>query len=98
MQIELVKAPTKSFLEMLCNNVRPTDRRDIEEKSWAAVGLLQAKLIELYRAADLAEKASNVKAVLVMGNCPQHVQMLAVLGTSASVRAALDKIADAYER
>lgn len=98
MQIELVKAPTKSFLEMLYNNVRPTDRREIEEKSWPAVGLMQAKLIDLYRAADLAEKASHVKAILVLGNCPQHVQMLAVLGTLASVRAALDKISDTYDK
>lgn len=97
MQIELVKAPSRSFLEMLCNNIRATDRKEIEKKSWPAVGLLQAKLIDLYRAADLAEKASNVKVVLVMGNCSQHIQMLAILGTLASVCESLDKINKAFE-
>ena len=92
MRIELIKAPSKSFMEMLLNNTRPADRKRLEGIHWGAVGLVQAKLIDLYRAADSAEKASNVVSILVLGSCPQHVQMLAIVGKQAAVRAALDKI------
>jgi hypothetical protein len=58
--------------------------------------LIQSLLIDLYRASDIAEKASDVRTALVMGNCPQHIQMLAVLGTQAAVHAAVQKIRDSF--
>ncbi len=98
MRIELIRAPTGSFLRMLLNNVHPLDRKHLEGMQWGAVGLIQAKLIDLYWAADAAEKASNVKTALVIGSCPQHIQMLAILGQQAGVQAALDKIRESYRR
>ncbi|UCG13540.1 MAG: hypothetical protein JSU72_03415 [Deltaproteobacteria bacterium] len=92
MRIELIRSPTQSFLEMLLNNIRSSERKRIDLTRWGAVGLVQARLIELYWAADVAEKASNVVTALVMGNCPQHIQMLAIFGQQAAVRTALDKI------
>ena len=92
MRTEIIRAPTESFLEMLVDNVRPTERKRLEDKHWWAIGLVQAKLIDLYWAADVAEKASNVVTVLVMGNCPQHIQMLAIAGHEAGVQAAMAKI------
>ena len=92
MRIELIRSPTESFLQMLLNNVRPSERKRFEDSRWGAVGLVQARLIDLYWSADVAEKASNVVTALVMGNCPQHIQMLAIFGQQAGVRAALDKI------
>lgn len=95
MKIELIRSPSESFLRMLLNNVRPNERQRMEEGQWGAVGLVQGKLIELYRSADLAEKSSQVVTALVMGNCPQHIQMLAVLGKEAAVKTAMNKI-EAY--
>ena len=95
MRIELVRSPSESFLQMLLNNIRPGERKRIEGTRWGAVGLVQARLIDLYWAADVAEKASTVVTALVMGNCPQHIQMLAIFGQQAGVRTALDKIKDA---
>ncbi|MBW1979625.1 MAG: hypothetical protein JRJ12_00225 [Deltaproteobacteria bacterium] len=92
MRTELIRSPTAAFLQMLLNNIRPQERKKIEGTRWGAVGLVQARLIELYWAADVAEKASNVVPVLVLGNCPQHIQMLAIFGQQAAVRTALDKI------
>jgi len=98
MKIEIIRSPTESFIEMLMNNVRPPDRKKLEGVRWGAVGLMQSLLIDLYRAADIAEKASDVRTALVMGNCPQHIQMLAVLGTQAAVNAAMLKIRDSFEK
>jgi hypothetical protein len=92
MQIELIKAPTAAFIEILLNNIRPNDRQRLGGTKWGAVGLVQGRLIDLYWACDVAEKASSVSVSLVMGNCPQHIQMLAILGKQAAVKQALDKI------
>jgi hypothetical protein len=91
MRVEIIRAPSPAFLEMLLNNIRPSERRRVEGK-WGAVGLIQSKLIDLYRASDVAEKSSNVVTALVMGNCPQHIQMLAIFGAQAEVDAAAAKI------
>ena len=98
MKIELIKAPSKTFLEMILNNVRLSDRKRLEISHPGAVGLIQTALIDLYKAADLAEKASDVMTALVLGNCPQHVQMLAVFGKQAGVKTALDKIRKVYNK
>ncbi len=94
MQIELIKAPTIAFLEMLLNNIRVSERKGLESIKWGAVGLVQGRLIDLYWACDIAEKASSVLVALVMGNCPQHIQMLAIFGKQGDVKQALDKIGE----
>ncbi len=97
MTVRVVRSPSPSFKELLLANVRPADRKRLEAEAWGAVGLVQAKLIALYWAADVAEKASQVATGLVMGNCPQHIQMLAVVGQQAAVQAALDKIREQWK-
>ena len=39
-----------------------------------------------------------IMTALVLGNCPQHVQMLAVFGKQAGVETALDKIREVYNK
>jgi len=98
MNIELISAPTSSFIGMLMSNICPTKRKLLEGIHWGAVGLVQARLINLYKASDLAEKGSDVKTALVFGSCPQHTQMLAIFGRQAEVKTALDKIEEAYRK
>ncbi len=98
MKIQLIKAPTDRFLEMLLGNIRSSDRGHLAGVRYGAVGLVQTSLINLYRAADLAEKASNVKTALVFGNCPQHIQILAIFGKHAEVNAALDKVREIFQK
>lgn len=98
MKIEIINGPTEAFQKMLMNSVSPLYRDAIQPMQWGAVGLIQARLIEIYFSADLAEKASDVKTALVSGNCPQHIQMLAILGNPAAVKAAIDKIQNYYSR
>ena len=92
MRMEIINGPGESFLEMLTVNLRPADRKRVEGRHWGAVGLVQSKLIDLYRAADAAEKAAPVVTVLVLGNCPQHIQMLAVLGGQSDVDSAMARL------
>ena len=98
MKIEIINAPSKAFLEMILNNVRLSDRKRLEIAHPGAVGLIQASLIDLFKSADLAEKASDITTVLVLGNCPQHIQMLAIFGKQAGVKTALNKICEIYNK
>lgn len=92
MILRLIRSPNASFIDMLLANVKPSDRKRLEEGPWGAVGLVQARLIDLYWAADVAEKSSCVTVGLVKGNCFQHTQMLAMVGHLAAVQAAMKKI------
>lgn len=96
MKIEIVQGPSPAFIGMLTSNLGATLRDTIPLTKWGAVGLIQATLIEIYRSADLAEKASDVTTALVYGNCPQHIQMLAIFGNSEAVKTALKKIQNYY--
>lgn len=96
MNVRLVRSPSGSFKEMLLAHVRPSDRQRMEAQTWGAVGLVQTRLIDLYWAADIADKASRVATGLVMGSCPQHIQMLAIVGHQSAVQAALDKICEQF--
>lgn len=98
MQFELIKAPQNAFLQMLLTNIRPAERQSLDGVQWGAVGLMQAKLIDLYWAADVAAKASNVITAMVMGNCPQHIQLLAIFGKQTGVQTALNKIREGQAR
>lgn len=96
MKIKLVKAPQQGFLRLLLSNLRAQERLPVDSPKWGAVGLVQAPLIDLYWAADAAEKASPVTVALVQGSCPQHTQMLAIVGKQADVAAALAKIREGH--
>ncbi len=97
MKLKLIKAPQERFLRLLTDHLHPAERKSFEDHKWGAVGLVQASLINLYWAADAAEKASPVAVTLVHGSCPQHTQMLAIFGKQADVVAALDKIREGMQ-
>ncbi|WP_028581708.1 BMC domain-containing protein [Desulfogranum japonicum] len=92
MRLELIKAPQKDFLQMIRAHLNTGERQIIGNVQWGAVGLIQASLIDLYWAADAAAKASNVTVTMVNGNCPQHIQMLAIFGRQTDVQTAMDKV------
>ena len=43
-------------------------------------------------ASDIAEKAAGVTVEDIKGNCPQHMLVLAILGDTSSVEAAIMQI------
>ena len=58
----------------------------------AAIGLVQGKVIDMVCASDVAEKAAGVESFDVKGLCPQHMTMIALVGDTSSVEAALNQI------
>jgi microcompartment protein CcmL/EutN len=75
---------------------RSASKGFFENKTWDAIGLVQGKLSEMLVAADVAEKAANVKALEIRGVCPQHFTMIALFGDTASVNEALNSISQTF--
>jgi len=94
MDIQIIKSPSDGVMEMLQR--RSSAKNFFENKAWDAVGLVQGKLSEMMVAADIAEKAANVRVEEIMGVCPQHFSMIAIFGDTASVNEALKSISQAF--
>jgi microcompartment protein CcmL/EutN len=76
-------------MAMLLRRMVPAARKEVEGRCFDAVGLVQTDLPSLFYLADVGQKAGNVLAVEITGNCPQHVSTIAFFGDTAAVGAAL---------
>ena len=94
MDIEIIKSPSAGVVEMLQR--RSSAKGLVENMDWDTVGLVQGKLSEMLVAADIAEKAANVRVEEIKGICPQHFSMIAVFGDTASVSEALHSISQTF--
>jgi len=65
------------------------------EVPFTAVGLIQGKVVDMIAAADVAEKAANVKVFDLKGICPQHITMIGIFGDIAEVKASIAAIEEA---
>ncbi len=62
------------------------------EIPFTAVGLVQGKLVDMIAAADVAEKAGDVRVFDLRGLCPQHITMIGIFGDIADVEASIAAI------
>ena len=65
------------------------------EVPFTAVGLVQGKVVDMIAAADVAEKAGNVRVFDLKGICPQHITMIGIFGDIADVKASMAAIEQA---
>ena len=92
MRYRVIKAPSPSLLRMLARRASPEVRERIVKGKWDAVALVMDSLPNLFFYADVAEKRANVLVEEIWGICPQHFTMIAILGDTASVEAAINAI------
>ena len=85
----VIRAPRPSVTAMLLRRMPPEGRRQVENLQFDAIGLFQTNLPNLFYYSDMAQKAGNVVAVEVLGNCPQHVSTVALFGSNEAVNAAM---------
>ena len=90
MDLRIIKSPSKSTLEILKRRIG--SGINAEYGHVGAVGLVQGKMIEMFCAMDIAEKAVDVSVGDVKGKCPQHMIMIAIFGDTAAVEAAMQDI------
>lgn len=89
----LILAPSESTRRMLTRRMtfgRASEEAEgLRRQSWGAVLLLQGPVPEIFYAADVASKTSPVWTAEVVGNCPQNIISMALVGGVADVKQAL---------
>ncbi|BCV25848.1 BMC domain-containing protein [Gelria sp. Kuro-4] len=94
----LIRAPRPGTTAMLLRRMVPAARQAVEGRRFDAVGLVQTDLPSLFYFADVGQKAGDVVAVEISGNCPQHISTVAFFGDTAAVGAALAAVEAAGAR
>ncbi len=97
LQWELIIAPSTSCKRILKNRIRRGIFREEDEEllnnvKWGAVLILQGMVAQTIAAVDVATDIASVEAFEVMGNCPQHMPAVAIIGTVAEVERALEAL------
>lgn len=96
LQWELIIAPSPSCKRILMNRIMksmPVDQKElINRVKWGAVLLLQGMIAQTIAAVDIATDIASVEAFEVMGNCPQHMPAVAIVGSVGEVERALEAL------
>ncbi len=90
MDVRIIKSPTKGTVDIIKR--RSGAKIEQWDEDFAAVGLVQGKMIDVIVAADIAEKSAGVTAVELRGSCPQNMIALALFGDTSSVENAIEEI------
>jgi hypothetical protein len=88
----IIRAPRPNTMALLLRRMPPEARKQVEDTHFDAIGLIQMDLPSLFYYTDIGQKAGNVIAVEIVGNCPQHVNTVALLGSNEAVNAAVTAI------
>ena len=91
METYIIKSPSPGTIDILMRRSSGSSERP-HACGVDAIGLVQGRMIEMVVAADIAEKATGVTVEDIRGSCPQNMILLAIMGDTASVEEAVDKI------
>lgn len=87
---ELILNPSDVTKKIMIRRTPPGEKDSLKKSNWGAVLLIQGQVAELIGALDDAVKRAPLSAVEILGNCPQHIQTIALVGRVADCKAALD--------
>jgi len=90
----IISHPSPGVFEFLRQRVGAVGKKVFAEAEipFTAVGLIQGKLVDMIAAADVAEKAADVRVFDLRGLCPQHITMIGIFGDIADVKASIEAI------
>ncbi len=90
----IISHPAPGVFEMLRQRAGAAGKKVFAEAEvpFTAVGLVQGKLVDMIAAADVAEKAADVRVFDLRGLCPQHITMIGIFGDIADVKASIAAI------
>ena len=90
----IISHPSPGVFEFLRQRVGAVGKKVFAEAEvpFTAVGLVQGKLVDMIAAADVAEKAGDVRVFDLRGLCPQHITMIGIFGDIADVEASIADI------
>ena len=86
-----MKTVSDGTKKIVARRVRGEDMEEMFRK-YPAMAVINGNVADLIYASDLAQKASGVEVFEVLGNCPQHMTCLALLGNAAAIDEAVARI------
>lgn len=91
---QIISHPSPGVFEFLRQRVGAVGKKIFAEAEipFTAVGLVQGKVVDMIAAADVAEKAGDVRVFDLKGICPQHITMIGIFGDIADVEASIAAI------
>ena len=91
---QVISHPAPGVFEFLRQRVGAVGKKIFAEAEvpFTAVGLVQGKVLDMIAAADVAEKAADVRVFDLKGICPQHITMIGIFGDIADVKASIAAI------
>lgn len=92
--VQFISHPSPGVFEFLRQRAGAVGKKLLTEPEIpiGAVGLIQGKVVDMIAAADVAEKAADVRVFDLKGICPQHITMIGIFGDVAAVKASLKAI------
>ena len=90
MKYELIRAPSRGTQDMIRRRARGAEA--LGSLNWGAVLLVQGMVIEVLAAADIGAKAADVAVTELLGNCPQHINSVAFIGTPSQIDQVLNAL------
>ena len=98
MKYAIIDRPTAGTLNIVQRKAFDKRLQDmIQDTKVEALGICQGSVLEVVVASDVAEKASDVLSGELNGTCPNHITCLVVLGSTSSVKQAMESIKNKVE-
>jgi hypothetical protein len=100
LRLRIIHGPSNKLISTIIRRAVITQdiKEDMEDRVFGAVCMLQAPFPDMYYLFDVAEKASDVIAMEVLGNCPHQFGCIALFGDSSSVKIAASAIGEAFKQ
>ena len=97
--VRIISHPSPGVFEFLRQRVGAVGKKIFTEAEvpFTAVGLIQGKVVDMIAAADVAEKAADVRVFDLKGICPQHITMIGIFGDIAEVKASIEAVEQAED-
>ncbi|MCD8180476.1 MAG: BMC domain-containing protein [Firmicutes bacterium] len=90
-KIRVMKTVSEGARKIVLERVRDKHISEIFTDD-RALALLHGDVCDLIYASDMAQKTSGVDVFEINGTCPQHMICVGILGDTAAVDAAVEKI------
>ena len=97
--VRIISHPSPGVFEFLRQRVGAVGKKIFAEVEvpFTSVGLIQGKVVDMIAAADVAEKAADVRVFDLKGICPQHITMIGIFGDIAEVKASIEAVEQAED-
>ncbi len=90
---EVINNPTEGTLKILSRRIIDRDVRErLGSERIESVALIQGRVSRIIALADEAEKTADVTAAEVTGACPQHLTVIALIGSLSAVHTVVERI------